>query len=255
MRGAIRFLAHLAMYLGCAACSTVPVPVEKHREITFSGQRWVARSSSGRPSGPGPNIFSNVPEVVYVDAKGHLHMTIVRAGDGWRTSEVTLSRPLGYGTYELDVETNPSGMDRQAVFGFFTYSGAPEQAHRELDVELSYWGRSGEPKNAQFVVQPSHGPNTYRRFEVNRGPVTYRIQWERGVAEFSAMTADGVVLQHWTRTSEVPEPGDARIQLNLWLYKGKPPQNGQPITFVIQAFRFSPSRATNAEESVSVSQQ
>lgn len=213
------------------------------REIPFSGQQWMVRSSGGQLSGPGPNVFSDGLDTVRVDGQGRLHMAIVAAGQGWHSAEVTLSRPLGYGTYELDVETNPFGMDRQAVFGFFTYSSAPEQAHRELDVELSYWGRQGEQNDAQFVVQPSVSPDTVRRFVVKHGHVVYRIRWERGLAEFSATAADGTVLQHWSRTVGVPEAGDARIQLNLWLFQGKPPQNGQPVEFVIRAFRFAPSGA------------
>ncbi|WP_199030823.1 glycoside hydrolase family 16 protein [Ralstonia sp. ASV6] len=216
------------------------------REVEFSGQRWVVRSSGGQLSGPGPNVFSDGLDAVRVDAQGRLRMAIAKTPQGWHSAEVTLSRPLGYGTYELDVETNPFGMDRQAVFGFFSYSSAPEQAHRELDVELSYWGRPGEANNAQFVVQPSGAPDTLRRFQVNHGPVTYRIRWERGLAEFSATTADGAVLQHWSRTVGVPEAGDARIQLNLWLFQGKPPQNGQPVEFVVRGFRFSPSGAAGA---------
>lgn len=222
------------------ASLTCACTVATAREITFSGQQWVVRSSGGQLSGPGPNVFSDGLDAAHVDAQGRLRMAIVKAGQGWHSAEVTLSRPLGYGTYELEVETDPFGMDRQAVFGFFTYSSAPEQAHRELDVELSYWARPDEPNNAQFVVQPSGTPDTLRRFEVNQGHVTYRIRWEHGLAEFSATAADGAVLQHWSRTAGVPDAGDARLQLNLWLFRGKPPQNGQPVEFVMRAFRFTP---------------
>ncbi|WP_157003124.1 hypothetical protein [Ralstonia sp. A12] len=233
-------LRRLFCLLACLACACT---VATAREIEFSGQRWVVRSSGGQLSGPGPNVFSDGLDAVRVDEQGRLHMAIVKAAQGWHSAEVTLSRPLGYGTYALDVETNPFGMDRQVVFGFFSYSSAPEQAHRELDVELSYWGREGESNNAQFVVQPSGSPDTLRRFNVNHGRVTYRIRWERGLAEFSATAADGTVLQHWSRTAGVPEVGDARIQLNLWLFQGKPPQNGQPVEFMVRAFRFTPSAA------------
>lgn len=231
-------LRRLTCLLAGLACACT---VATAREITFSGHQWVVRSSGGQFSGPGPNVFSDGADAVQMDAQGRLHMSIVKAGQGWHSAEVTLSRPLGYGTYELEVETNPFGMDRQAVFGFFTYSSAPDQAHRELDVELSYWARPAEPNNVQFVVQPSGTPDTLRRFEVTQGHVTYRIRWERGVAEFSAVAADGVVLQHWSRIAGVPEAGDARIQLNLWLFRGQPPQNGQPVEVVVRAFRFTPS--------------
>ncbi len=53
--------------------------------------------------GPGPNVFSNSAQSVYVDNYG-LHLNILpmdtAACTGWSASEVSLAGgPLGYGTY------------------------------------------------------------------------------------------------------------------------------------------------------------
>jgi hypothetical protein len=42
------------------------------------------------------------------------------------------------------------------------------------------------------------------------------------------------------RGSDVPKPGDERVRLNLWLYGGNAPSNGQPVEIVVEAFAFAP---------------
>jgi len=209
------------------------------RELDFSGYRWVVRSSEGREEGPGPNVFSGAPESADVDAEGRLHLFVRREGTRWTCSEVVLDRPLGYGSYEVEVETNPSEMDRQAVFGFFTYSTAAEKNHRELDVELSYWGEpSGQ--NAQFAVQPWSAPNSLNRFNVDHSNTRYTIRWTKDAVTFMAREVGGRVLHHWVRKENIPDPGDARIDMNMWLVKGIQPQNNGSIEFVIKRFLFIP---------------
>ncbi|KVP65656.1 hypothetical protein WJ96_04620 [Burkholderia ubonensis] len=211
------------------------------RELEFSGKTWLVRDSNGAQVGPGPNVFSAAEDSVFIDSEGKLHLRISKTGQVWSSSEVILSEPLGYGTYELQVETNPFGMDQQAVFGFFTFSRAPEQSHRELDVELSYWARSAEENNAQFVVQPESLPDAKRRFVVNHSGTIYRINWGRGFVEFSALTAEGTSIQYWRKTTNVPDPADASLEINLWLFKGAAPQNNSPVEFVVKRFTFTPA--------------
>ncbi|WP_434715643.1 glycoside hydrolase family 16 protein [Paraburkholderia sp. A3RO-2L] len=211
------------------------------REIQFSGYSWLVRDSGGQAGGPGPNVFSGMPDAVAVLADGGLRLSILKAGSGWSCAEVILPQALGYGTYEIEVENNPADLDRQAVFGFFSYDSSPEQSHRELDVELSYWGKQDDDRNSQFVVQPD-GPGQKHRFTVNERGTSYRIHWTRGVAEFTALSSDGSVLQHWVQREAVPDAAAARIDLNLWLAKGLPPQTGENVEFVVKRFRFTPER-------------
>ncbi|MFC3625429.1 hypothetical protein ACFOKJ_04610 [Vogesella amnigena] len=210
------------------------------REIAFSGYNWEVRDSAGKEGGPGPNIFDGTPESVAVGADGSLHLFIRKTGNIWTSSEVILSQALGYGTYELEVETNPTTLPRSVVFGFFTYKHSPEQAHRELDVELSYWGKPNDVKNGQFVVQNDTTPGRVTRFTVNEAHTRYRIRWTKGLAEFIALSSAGNILQHWTRREGVPDADGAKIELNLWLYKGQPPQAGDQVELVVKNFRFTP---------------
>ncbi|HDR9105414.1 TPA: glycoside hydrolase family 16 protein [Burkholderia vietnamiensis] len=209
------------------------------REIRFSGYSWLVRNSGGQTGGPGPNVFSGTPDAVDVLPDGSLRLSILKTGSGWSCAEVILHQALGYGSYEIEVENNPADMDRQAVFGFFSYDSSPEQSHRELDVELSYWGNPDDDRNSQFVVQPDR-PGHKNRFVVKEPGTLYRIHWTRGVAEFTALSSDGSVLRHWVQREAVPDAADARIDLNLWLAKGRPPQTGLNVEFVVKRFRFTP---------------
>lgn len=235
----------------CAALMLISILAPASaREIEFSGYQWLVRSSAGQLGGPGPNVFSGTPDFVKIDDEGKLHLFIRKIGTNWACSEVFLTQALGYGTYEIEVETNPSIMDRQAVFGFFTYSSSAEQSHRELDVELSYWGRPAERQNGQFVVQPSSLPDSTSRFDVNHSRTIYKIHWTPGVARFTAIDAHGPVIHHWVKTKNVPEAGDAKLGLNLWLAKGMAPANGWPVEFVISRFTFTPESDSKRKQSM-----
>lgn len=210
-------------------------------EIEFSGYSWLIRDSHGALAGPGPNVFASTTNSVEVDAEGKLRLTIRKGETGWTSAEVSLPQALGYGTYELEVETNPAELDKQVVFGFFTYNSSPEQSHRELDVELSYWGRPEETRNSQFVVQPEV-PGEANRFTINEANTLYRMRWTKGVAEFTALSADGQSLHHWVKREAVPDATGAKVLLNLWLAKGLPPQTGSNVAVVVKSFRFTPVR-------------
>lgn len=49
-----------------------------------------------------------------------------------------------------------------------------------------------------------------------------------------------IVATYLYRGTDVPKPGDERVRLNLWLYGGAPPMNGQPVEIVVESFTFAP---------------
>jgi hypothetical protein len=49
--------------------------------ISWSGYEWTVRSSDGAAQGPGPNIFSDSRDNVFVDSKGDLHLRITQRED------------------------------------------------------------------------------------------------------------------------------------------------------------------------------
>ena len=74
--------------------------------------------------------------------------------------------------------------------------------------------------------------------------VTVRFTWQPGRVDFSgsAETTGGTVaLPSWTNTSaDVPTTDTERVHMNLWLYQGRAPSNGQAVDLAITNFRFTP---------------
>ena len=98
--------------------------------LPFAGRSWVVRSGTG---GPGPNSWAG--SLPSVDASG-LHLRVAQVGGRWSCSEVFLTSPLGFGTYEWTFRVPPGGLDANVVLGLFTY----ETDARETDIELARWG-------------------------------------------------------------------------------------------------------------------
>jgi hypothetical protein len=67
------------------------------------------------------------------------------------------------------------------------------------------------------------------------------IDWRPGHARLRVTAPDGAVLGDRAFTRGVPTPGgDARLRLNLWLFRGKAPLNGRPVEVVLRDFSFVP---------------
>jgi hypothetical protein len=212
------------------------------REVSFSGYTWTVRSSDGDEVGPGPNVFSDAIENVWVDGAGRLHLRIVLREGAWTCAEVIARVSLGYGTYQVVYDTRVDDLDPNVVLGLFTWSDAPRQAHRELDVEFSRWGRAVAP-NAQYVVQPATIPSHLHRFAVaSSGPTSHAFRWRPGSVSFESLAGRGrgAVLQRWRfEGSEVPVPGDENPRINLWLFRGAAPAAARPVEVIVSKFEWS----------------
>lgn len=212
-----------------------PTPTAPPGTFAFAGHYWYPRTSRGA-EGPGPNVFSS--SQVWVDGAGALHLLISRVRGRWTCGEVINYRSLGYGTYTYTLTTRAAALDANAVLGLFTWDDDPDQDHREIDVEFARWGNASDPANAQYVVQPwSNAGNMHRFAEPEvAGPVTYTVAWEPGRVRFSSSLGES-----WTNDGpDVPSPGDERVHLNLWLFEGRPPGNGQPVEVVVTGFSHTP---------------
>jgi len=209
--------------------------------VTWSGGSWQVKTSTAAV-GPGPNIFSKTN--VNVDASGFLHLRIAKDGSGrWTTSEVIGPTSYGYGTYTWTVATALDSFDPNVVLGLFTWSDRPQYAHRELDVEIARWGSATDPTNAQFVVQPYDKAGHLTRFTATNAVRTQQqFTWRAGEVTFTSRRLDTnqVVASYVYRGSDVPKPGDERVRLNLWLFDGSAPTNGQPLEVVVESFVFTP---------------
>ena len=209
--------------------------------ITWRGASWQVKTSSAAV-GPGPNVFAK--ENVSVDAGGNLHLRIARNGAGrWTTAELIGPTSHGYGTYTFTLGSDVSGLDPNVVLGLFTWSDRPQQAHRELDVEMAKWGNAADPSNAQFVVQPHDRAGHLHRFaqpSVTRS--SHRFTWAPGRVTFESRRLDtgAVIASYVYAGTDVPRPGDERVRLNLWLFQGLSPSDGQPVEVVVESFVFTP---------------
>jgi len=65
------------------------------------------------------------------------------------------------------------------------------------------------------------------------------MRWEPGLVSFSCK-ADGNVVSAWRYAGEVPEPGRARLRINLWLFRGKEPDMPGPWEVVLSNMKISP---------------
>lgn len=237
-------LALAATALGAITASSAVVAAGKPGypdRVTWSGGSWQVKTSNAAV-GPGPNIFSKAN--VSVDASGFLHLRIAKdAQNRWTTAEVIGPASYGYGTYTFTVATRLDNLDPNVVLGLFTWSDRPQYAHREIDFEAARWGSTTDPTTGQFVVQPYDRPNHLHRFTLSSAVRTVQqFTWRAGEVSFVSRRLDtgDTVATYVYRGTDVPKPGDERVRLNLWLFGGAAPMNGQPVEIVVESFAYTP---------------
>jgi hypothetical protein len=205
----------------------VPPPV-----VQFSGYQWeVRRTASGRDGST--SLYD--PANVTTDKNGFLHLRVSRQRDHWVSSDVKLSRSLGYGSYRFVVQ-DISHLEPAAVFAMFTWDDLGPS--REMDIEISRWGEP-EDNNAQFVVQPWVVPANTMRFAAPPGTLTYVIRWEPGQVVFKTDRGTRPVAEH-VFTSGVPVAGSERIRMNLYAYNNARNPLQRESEVVLEKFEYLP---------------
>jgi len=222
-----------------SASTSADVTSSDMRTLQFSGYEWRVKSSSGRV-GPGPNYFSDSKNNVEVDAKGRLHLRITQHDGRWHCAEVISTRSFGYGTYRFYVDTTFDNMDPRVVLGLFTWSDAPDYSNREIDVEVSRWGKK-QNKNGQFVVQPYTKPENIRRFALPAiaSESTHAFDWTLGRVHFSSAIG-GHIVRDEVFTSRIPTPSDENARMNLWISGHRVKHEGD-FEVTIRRFAFTPA--------------
>lgn len=226
--------------------AALPMPVAAARPapsgpstIGWSGYTWTVKSHN-RKIGPGPNFFAAAN--VSVDRENDdLRLTIQRSGTKWTTAEVIANASLGYGTYTWTIKSAPD-VDPNVVIGMFTWNDDPAYAHREIDIEFARWGNAGDPTNAQYVVQPWDAPDHDHRWTQPQGLTNtiHSFTWAPGRVDFLSTTSGGAVIASYTYAgSDVPLPGGENARINLWLFRGTAPTNGQATEVVFDSFGFT----------------
>jgi hypothetical protein len=235
-----------------------PTPL---KTIQFSGYEWEIRDTGSDPGGS-KNFYD--PANVWTDQRGFLHLRITKQADRWVSSELKLSRSLGYGSYRFVVR-DVSHLEPAAVFAMFTWDDSGPA--REMDIEISRWGEPAD-KNAQYVIQPYVVPANTVRFMAPPGPLTYSMNWQPGRVTFRTLRGSSSGLQTaglqtsglqtsglqtsglqtsgsdgvagHVFTSGIPSSGNERIHMNLYVYKNKsnPLRKGSEV--IVEKFEFLP---------------
>ena len=218
------------------------------KEIQFGGHAWTVRSGRG---GPGPNSWDE--NNVWLDSSTNLHLRINQREGSWSCAEITMRQRLGFGRYQFQTTGRIDRLDDNVVLGLFNYPTAevgPDTTH-EIDIEFARWGEAQNPMG-NYTVWPVE--NSLKQvsksfpFTLTGDRTTHRFIWSRSQVQFRSMQGhrddDRDEITAWTYSPGEPARHLAQqpmpVHLNLWLFKGRPPKNGQAVEVIIHDFRFTP---------------
>ena len=211
------------------------LPHPEPKLLHFSGYKWAVRQT---PLGAGAGYEDRN---VSVDEEGFLHLRISRNGAGWTSSEVELTRSLGYGSYRFVVR-DTSRFEPAVVLAM---SVADETGpNREMDIEISRWGESAG-RNAQYVIQPYFIPANVVRFVAPPGRLAHSFVWQPGKVTFSTGENTGarrnapIVATH-AFTSGIPSPASEAVRLNFYPFYSQRNPLQRDVEVVIEKFEFLP---------------
>lgn len=243
---AFRNALPLAIAAALIACVAI-VPAHA-KTLAFAGYTWQVRSGTG---GPGPNTWAS--DLAWVDAAGALHLKIARRNGVWSCAEVYLEQRLGFGVYEFKVTGPIDLLDKNVVLGLFDYP-TPDvgpDATNEIDIEFSHWGNTANPIG-NYTVWPAvaglEPASHVFPFLLTDNRTTHRFTWAADSIVFRSLAgftgAHRPVLGAWTYrpanpNGQIPQ-NPLPVHLNLWLFQGHAPSNGQTVEIVINQFRFTP---------------
>jgi hypothetical protein len=208
-----------------------------YRIVTFSDYLWQVKECSTM-CGPGPNYFSASPENIWRDPQGFLHLKITRDDTLWNCAEVILQQNLGYGTYTFQI-AKIDRLDESCVLNLFTWDNAPEENHREIDIQLSKCIQQ-DNYNTEYAIQPSDQNGNRHRFNLDLDlTISHSFTWSKDQVSFASCDQDDVTLRSWTYQGlDIPEAGKENARINLWLCN---PDSAQTeIEMIIQKFVFTP---------------
>ncbi|HSC79992.1 MAG TPA: carbohydrate-binding protein [Chitinolyticbacter sp.] len=237
------------------------------KTLRWAGYDWNVRAGGG---GPGPNNWDE--NNAWVDASGYLHLKIANRNGSWSSAEVQLLNParVGFGTYQFQMLGRPDQLDRNTVFGFFTYpsSDVGPNATHEIDIEFARWGNDSYPW-LNYTVYPNEvgieaswaGSND----ALSTDRTTHRFTWLSSGITYQALNGHvgvsdngGEFLRwqfpkaedpnNWLRRYKCPNNDASRcvsqkqqqFLINFWQFEGKAPANGQEAEVVLTGFSYQP---------------
>lgn len=229
------------------------------RTLDFAGRNW--RVKGPGYYGPGPNVFGDAAECVWVDGQGRLHLTLADRAGVWTSTEVVAQEALGYGDYIVTTVGRLDLLDRFAILGLFLWQYGPcwddaflwWNPYNEVDIEYGRWGDPGA-EIGQFVAQPWDWPGNLQRFDLafSAGErVSHAMRWLSDRVEYRIWRGDAdeesseTLVASWTYSGpHVPRPEQPRLHLNLWKLPDGEPAMDQEI--VVESVHFLPQGGGSA---------
>lgn len=218
--------------------------------IRFSGLDWVVKDAATERVGPGPNVFSR--NNVWVDNLGKLHLVIRRVNNVWTCGEIYTQRVFGYGKYHFWVEGRVDRLDQNVVLGLFQYpcvnaNCEPSGTH-EIDIEFAKFGNPAVP-SLNYTLWPTtlNGPFYTEGIPVSLPSSSTTHRFTRTASSVVFQSLNGYrtnnLSQFATRTVRSPQYSISNlnmpVHINLWLFRGMPPVNGQEVEVVINRFSYT----------------
>ncbi len=215
--------------VGGAVLAVATAP-DSQRRLEFAGRTWIVKSSGDVPFGPGPNLWSDSPANVWVDADG-LHLRLVEQDGVWTCAEVMSEAYVGHGRLRFEVVGAIDRLDPAVVFGGFFYADQGTEA----DIEWSRWGDPASFTNAQFAVQPALVQPL--ALALSGATSAHEIVWFPGRIDFAIWdgATPSTLLAAWSHVGTTPTPAFERVHFNLWLANGVAPQGGA-MEVVVRSF-------------------
>ena len=144
-------------------------------------------------------------------------------------------------------------LDPNVVFGLFNYpppDSGPDGTHK-IDIEF---GRRGRPQApiGNYTVWPARKGlnNAHNDFpvELSGDSTTQRFIWGPTSITFQSLVGqrddDSGQFAIWRYQPRDPESFIGNkpmpVEINLWLFKGQPPQNSRQVELTVRALTFTP---------------
>jgi hypothetical protein len=131
-------------------------------------------------------------------------------------------------------------LDKNVVAALFLY----HDDQSEIDIEFSKWGQGSPIYNSQYVVQPwdTLGNREPFAMALSETATTHYINWSDSAVQFKSFHGHydeppnpANLIHEWLYTgSDIPAQEEClKIHINLWLYQGTPPSDGQEVEMIV----------------------
>jgi len=220
-------------------------------KIDWQGYTWYVKSTPSE--GPGPCRWS--PKQVWVDEQGFLHMRISKVDGQWCCAEIWTTKPLGFGSYQCQVEGPIDVLDPNIVFSMFSYAGP--DGIKETDIEFARWGNP-KAHNGNWTVYPDDksekiGQHTFD-FKLSGTYTTSRFIWSSKLMQYELLGghqplgSETNLMESWiyvpANSKHAITQNPVPLHFNLWLFRGRPPTDGKPVEIIVHSFKWQPSEGT-----------